>query len=467
MLDRLAVAVANVVIGPVFEESLASFKRAEQLSVEERRARTQGRLSPLLQHAAERVPFYIETYRQLGLAPGDLRTVDDLQRLPWVGKADHRRLGTTYFTAQNLPTARRVPERTSGSTGQPFEFFHDAAAAPVQIASHIFADTWFGLQPFDRSVRIRAPRPTKSLSDPFSWRHLRVTARTRLRDWYEAWTQLKLSAVEISQGTSSILCDRIDAFHPAYITGYTSAVAQLASVLLTSGRKLAHPVRGVITEAEPLTAEREQVIREFFGAPIGNRYGPREFGYYNAVSCPNDSQRLHINTEVTVWETVREDGMPARCGETGRVLLTDLHNYVMPFIRYDTGDLAVVGPEQCSCGRGFPVIAHLEGRSHECLRTVAGHLISPVALGQYLFVNRPYARVIYDFQLVQHDESRVTLRVVASDDFARIHGQIKDDLQKLLGREMNAVVERVTEIPSLPSGKRPVIIPRHQDLSGS
>ena len=142
-------------------------------------------------------------------------------------------------------------------------------------------------------------------------------------------------------------------------------------------------MRAVVTIAETLSPDRRRVIEEYSRAPIINRYGLREFGAWSGQTCSLSGEQIHVNTELVVAEILHQDGSPARPGETGRVVMTDLFNYAMPLIRYDTGDLAVAGSAGCACGRGFPLFGPIQGRSQECLSTPSGRLISPVVLGQY------------------------------------------------------------------------------------
>lgn len=422
--------------------------------------RSDERLERLLRHAAENVPFYRDAYSLAGLAPTDLRHIDDLVHLPIVSKLDHCWRPLSHFLADNLPAHRHIPDATSGSTGQPFEFYLDREAVPIHIANHAFSDAWYGLRPFSRSVRVRVPRlePAKpTTNEPFLVKIRKMTTG-RLRSLYEGWTQEQISAWEVGSDWAESIYRRMESHHPHFVTGYTSGVAGIADELLRRNLRLSRRVRGVITEAEPLTPSRRKVIEDYFEAPIGNRLGIREIGVYVAQSCPEAADQFHVISDHVIAEIVLEDGTRARAGERGRLILTDLHNYVMPFIRYDTGDLAIAGDGSCLCGRGFPIITQIEGRSHECLRTPAGRVISPASLGQYLGLHRDYRTVVRHYQLVEEREGQVRLLVVPAPQFdSETQERMRRDLMILLGEDMTAIVEIVPEIPCEKSGKRPII----------
>ena len=456
----LASAVAGSLIGRQFSIELAQLNRAQWLSPSDLLVRREKRLARLLRHASENVPFYRNIYRQLGLEPSDLYRGEDLRRLPIVTKADHCCYPVADFLADNLPTHRRIQDATSGSTGPRFEFYLDREASPILMANHVFSDNWYGLGPIDRSVRVRVPRPpTNTIKgpEPIAAR-IRRTVSNSLRTAYESWTQEQISAWEVGSPWAESIYRRMELHRPEFVTGYTSAVASIADELLKRNLRLSRRIRGVITEAEPLTPSRRKLISEYFNAPVGSRLGIREMGGYLALSCTKVSDQFHVITDHVIIEIVREDGTPAKPGESGRLIVTDLNNYVMPFIRYDSGDLAVADDALCQCGRGLPLIKQLVGRTSECLRTPAGRFISPLSLSHYLALHHDYDSVIRHYQLVGENGGDLRLLVVPDLKFdSDTQKRLQSDLSQLLGHDMPVVVEIVPEISCEQSGKRPII----------
>ena len=228
----------------------------------------------------------------------------------------------------------------------------------------------------------------------------------------------------------------MESHRPEFVTGYTSAVASIADELLKRNLRLSRPIRGVITEAEPLTPSRSKLISDYFNAPIGSRLGIRELGGYLALSCTEVPDQFHVVTDHVITEIVREDGTPAKPGESGRLIVTDLNNYVMPFIRYDSGDLAIADDSLCQCGRGLPLIKQLVGRSSECLRTPAGRIISPLSLSHYLALHHDYGSVIRHYQLVGENGGDLRLLVVPAPKFdSDTQKRLQSDLSQLLGQD--------------------------------
>lgn len=456
-LARAALTAGRAVLGRRFSELAGAMEEAQWLPAATLEARAGERLRALLEHTAATVPFY----RELGI-PLSGSPVEMLRRFPIMSKAEYRERGIETFCSDRIPAFRRVDRSTSGSTGEPFRFMLDRAATPVIFASHLFYDSWFGLRPFDRCVRIMSPPaalPTLPSSTPLLFR-MRQAATRRLQFLYESWTQEKIMVWEVSADTAESVYRRMERFKPDYVLGYTSTLAVVADELMKRGLRLSRPIRAVVTIAETLSAARRKLIEDYFAPEhIVNRYGLREFGSWSAQNCIHSPDQFHINTELVVTEVLREDGSPASPGEIGRVVLTDLWNYARPFVRYFTGDLATAGPgHPCACGRGFPLLGQIEGRSHECLYTPSGKVISPAVLGHYLFVYNNHLDSVRHYQLVQDGEDSVRLLVMPSNRWTDgTSAALAEAIDKLVGGEMRVTVEPVLEIPAERSGKRPII----------
>jgi phenylacetate-CoA ligase len=155
---------------------------------------------------------------------------------------------------------------------------------------------------------------------------------------------------------------------------------------------------------------------------------------------------------------VREPGgseRPARAGELGEVVLTDLHNYGMPFVRYANGDLAIAGPEAvCPCGRGLPRLASVEGRLTETLRDAQGGRVGGMVFN---LIFSPLADAIRQFQAVQHRDGSITLRVVPR---AELGEEAREHLRRGCEKYLRGVpirTEVVREIGAAANGKRQIV----------
>ena len=114
--------LAGVALGARFSESLSEMQRLQWSPRDELLARNEAKLGILLNHAAENVPYYQDAYKRLGLESNELRTVSDLRSLPIFTKSDYRACDPELLFATNVPASLRIERKTSGSTGEPFQF---------------------------------------------------------------------------------------------------------------------------------------------------------------------------------------------------------------------------------------------------------------------------------------------------------------------------------------------------------
>jgi phenylacetate-CoA ligase len=242
---------------------------------------------------------------------------------------------------------------------------------------------------------------------------------------------------------------------PYFLYGPPSYLAHLATLLLEAGAPLARAPAVVIACGETLAAVDARVIERAFGCRVVNHYSTLEV-LYLAQTCPDEPTLLHTNAERAIVRVVRPDGRAAAPGEPGRVVVTDLANFVMPLINYDLGDTAVAGLP-CRCGRGLPTLARLEGRAAELIRT-PHRVVSAATLGYYLTDTCQATPHLREFQVVQESAETVVLRVVPTGQFGPgTAALLRERLVDLFGPGVAVRVDAVDRIPLEPSGKRLII----------
>jgi phenylacetate-CoA ligase len=164
-----------------------------------------------------------------------------------------------------------------------------------------------------------------------------------------------------------------------------------------------------------------------------------------------------VNPERAAFRVARADGTPARRGEAGRLILTVLSNYVQPFVNYDIGDRAAMG-DDCPCGRGWPTLEAIEGRTTEALVTGDGRRVSGPVLGMFLNAVCGIVPFVWEYQAVQGSDGAVELRIVPTGRFTReIGGVLAGRRAALLGPDVAVRVTTVEALERTPSGKRLVI----------
>jgi len=240
---------------------------------------------------------------------------------------------------------------------------------------------------------------------------------------------------------------------PHAIIGYTRALAGFARWALDAGLRPWGDVV-VIGGAEPMFPMDRTALERAFGGRVHETYGSRETMLIAAECEAHDG--MHVAEENLLVELVR-DGSPAAPGEAGTVVVTDLHNFGMPFIRYENGDVATMGPaERCACGRGLRRLARVDGRRADTLHGPDG---TPIPGMVFVSLLNAHEAEVRQFQAVQRASGAVELRIVPGrswhdERFAPTARRLK---AYLAGLPFTVVL--VNEIPAGASGKRrPVVV---------
>jgi phenylacetate-CoA ligase len=234
---------------------------------------------------------------------------------------------------------------------------------------------------------------------------------------------------------------------PAYLLVYPTVLGAMCRLMAATGARVP-ALREVRTISEALSPDTRALCREVLGVPLVDTYSAQECGYI-ALQCP-EHEHYHVMSERLLVEILDDDGRPCAPGAVGRVVVTDLHNFATPLVRYELGDYAEVGAP-CPCGRGLPVLARVVGRRRGMLAHRDGRTVWPV----FTVACREAAPYL-ECQLVQDAIDQLRLRVVPSPArpleehhraalVAALHGA--------LGAEFTVTVEVVDSIGRTPAGK--------------
>jgi phenylacetate-CoA ligase len=237
---------------------------------------------------------------------------------------------------------------------------------------------------------------------------------------------------------------------PDYLLSHPSILVRLAAETQAAGLRLGR-LRQVIAIAETLSSAARAAIEAAWGVPVIDVYSTREAGYL-ALQCP-DHPHFHIQSEGVRVEVVDAAGRPCGPGETGRVLVTPLHNLAMPLIRYDIGDAAEVGPP-CPCGRGLPVLTRILGRRQNMLRLPGGGrrwpLLSSGDLGALMATVPP----LRQYRIVQTALDALRLEIAAARPLTEAEaGAAADWARAKFGAAFAVTVQGLAELPRSAAGK--------------
>lgn len=243
----------------------------------------------------------------------------------------------------------------------------------------------------------------------------------------------------------------IDNYRPDCMVAYPSSAEVLARHVIETGYQLRTRLVSVIGGGEAVFPSQREVIEEAFRCPVFETYGNREFMLI-AAEC-EEHNGLHISAENLVVEVIKE-GCSAGPGEIGEIVVTDLHNFAQPFIRYRTGDLGVWAEGECACGRAAPRLLKVEGRELDVIRGPGGQRLT----GHFLPHFVQDFEVIDRFQVVQDRPDHVLIRVVLNGSLSErerafIISQVEDAVPGI-----HAEVRQVERIELTASGKQRVTI---------
>jgi phenylacetate-CoA ligase len=390
-----------------------------------------NRLQSLVRHAYVNTPGYRELYRQAGVRPDDIRSLPDLQRLPFTTKElfrDHleefsvRRRGRRYVT-------------TGGSTGIPFGFYLARGNEAIEQA---FIHT---------------------LWNRVGWRLGSVNAVLRggyvgsaEKPWhFDAYRQaLNLSSYHLTPETLPVCLEALRHWDVRILQAYPSSLHLLSSLMNDAGQAGTIPLDLILLGSENVYDWQLDLFQQVFPkAKLFAWYGHAE----KAILAPwcERCRRYHAWPFYGITEVLHDDGKSAAEGIEGELVGTSLLNFVTPFIRYRTMDLAVPGPSACSaCGRQFQLLERITGRAHEVIVTGTGRHISMTAINMH---DRSFDD-LRQFQFFQDTPGKVAFKYVPKAPLSPAQvEQLRQILAPKLGPDTELTLTAVSEIPRTKSGK--------------
>jgi len=378
---------------------LKRLQRTQWCSLDELHAVQQAELGKLLTHVWRCVPHYREHFARLGLGAHDVRRLEDLEQLPLLTREDAtRHVDALKSSGPPLPD---IDKATSGTTGSPLVFAYDRGSEYWRQAIKLRGYAWAGYQPGDRSLHFWGSPP---IALPPLFKRAKISLDHVIR------RERLVDCTDRSEEALDRVVHLIRKERPRVLVCYAQAGAALARHINQSGSR-DWPDIAVLAAAERLFPSDRAALERAFGSGIFETYGNREVMLIGA-EC-EAHQGLHLSMENLIVEVIVRAGRTARAaapGELGEVVVTDLHNYGAPFIRYLTGDLATPRASgRCACGRSLEMLEAVEGRSTDTLRDGAGRAVSG------LFFNVLFAALadkVKQFQVVQRKDRAIDLKLV-------------------------------------------------------
>ncbi len=417
--------------GGVFSTYLNDLIRNDELSLEERMAVQLNSLKETLVYAGKSTAFYRELFSEIGFDPQGVRSLDDIRVIPPLGRealrTQHDRLVSETFTGA------KMSNHTSGTTGSAVELTISEEANQCHYACLYFHFGWVGFRRGEAFATFGGhPVAEMNRMEPPFWLHNRKE------------NELMFSAHHLTPKTASSYVQALAEFNPKIIRGFPSMIYLIALHMMETGQRGVRP-KGIFTYGETILERQREVIEPVFGCPVYSSYGNGERSGH-LLQC--EEGNFHIVTETGVVEVLRKDGEPAKPGEMGELVVTNLINRAMPTIRYKTGDSVIQGEGLCKCGRTSPLVKEIAGRNYDFVVLPDGRHIG--RLGRFFGETLN----IREAQLIQEKIEELQVNIVPRSGYTEKDGELLlAKIRSYLGDEIKIRFQIVEEIPRTPQGK--------------
>jgi phenylacetate-CoA ligase len=402
------------------------------------------KLEELLGDVTKYVPYYVKLFRNNGIEAGDIRSPSDLNKIPFLTREKIYKAGSDLITRD--PFRRRSLSAAAGSAAGTVRFFCDIRASAIRRANFLRAGRWANADLGEREVRFCEVSLGGTLNERVMW---------RLKNYFN--NVYTFSTLDMSEKSMREYTSALRRLKPGYISGYPSALVAFVDFVKGNSLKVSRP-GSVITNGGKLYPQQRSIIEGFFQCPVYERYGCEEFASL-AQEC-EEHNGLHVFSDIFLVEVIHESGRPARRGEIGELVVTDLYNRYMPLLRYRTGDMARPAERACPCGRGFQLLDGIEGPSMDSVITPEGRKVA-----RFFWTGLLNAVPgVGNFQIEQRESDGIILKVLPGEEW-------RDEYRKLLetkikencGESFKVDFIRVDDIPPAASGKYRLIVSNMQE----
>jgi phenylacetate-CoA ligase len=372
------------------------------------------KLRDMINFAYETVPYYHKLFNQLKLEPSDIKTVKDLEKLPILTK-DIIKKNWEDFKPINLDSMKYSVFPTGGSTGAPFRFRLLRFDRFLSAAMLYRGWGYGGYELGDRMVLMGGASLDVGIDSYMVTRAHELSRNVR-----------KLSSFDMGTENMRQYAKVINSFKPKFIRGYASSINFFSSFVDQEKIEIITP-RAIFTTAEKLMPHMRKNIENVFGREVYDTYGMNDGGI-SAFEC-SEHNGLHIDTERSIMEVVDNNNLQLEDG-VGDILATSLHNYAMPFIRYNTGDIGHIINDTCGCGRSSRLLKEVIGRQQEMLQTPEGNFVH----GEYFVYIFKKITGVTEFQVIQKKLENITINMVLENDFDE---KQLDTIREIVKRKSN------------------------------
>ena len=397
----------------------------------------ENHLKNLLLHAYKNVPYYHHIFKEIGVVNDetvDLSKFNEIQILTKEIMREHHQ----ELVSKDYKTRKWYYNSSGGSTGEPTRFIQDDIYTKWgNVAFYYWYKDILGVDELGVRKIILWGSERDLFQGGIGW-------KTRIVNWLN--NTIFLNSFRMTEENMESYIKIINSYKPDLIRGYAGSLYELCRYAEREN-KVIHTPKIVVSSAETLSDEMREKIERIFGTKVYDYYGSRET---NNLAGECKEGLMHILAFHNYIEVLNNHNQPVKEGEEGRVIVTNLHNYSMPLIRYEIGDIAALGPEKCKCGNVLPTLKKITGRITDHFVKEDGTIIH----GEYfthLFYLKDWVKA---FQVIQEDFKRIKILVVLKENINEQEKEdIEDKIKLIMGEDCKISWEFVEEIPTTPQGK--------------
>ncbi|VVB62036.1 Uncharacterised protein [uncultured archaeon] len=397
-------------------------------------------LKKLILHTYYNVSYYQDIFNKIGIVENEKVNLEKFHEIPILTKEllmKHQK----ELLSKDYMNRRWYRNYSGGSTGEPTMFIQDKNYKKWYTASEKYY--YQDIVDIDES-NVKKIYLWGSPQDLFKGS---IGLKNKISNWFK--NTLILNSFKMDQNNLLSYIKTINTYKPDLIRGYADSLYELAKFSEIKNLNIYKPKK-IVSSAETLTTEKREKIETAFGTKVYDSYGSRETA---SIAGECKYGLIHIFSFNNFLEIIDRNNNPVIEGQEGRIIVTNLHNYSMPFIRYELGDLGVLGPKKCICGNFLPCIKRISGRFEEQFIKKDGSIV----IG-YFFVhligvllNKGY---IKKFQIIQEDFDRIRIITVLDKGLPEFEkNEIEKKIRVQMGSDCKIIWDFVDTIQNTLSGK--------------
>jgi len=395
-------------------------------------------LKNLLFHAYNNVPYYHNVLRKAGAIKNGKVCLANFEKIPILTKEIIRRR-TDELISRDYKKRKWFYNTSGGSTGEPIKLIQDRLSKKWNMATsrHYYEDIIGVDELFAKKVLLWGAR-----RDVFGRGiELKKVINNALSN------TVVLDSMSMTETDMRCFVRVINSYRPEIIRGYAGSLFELCKFVERKQLSI-HSPKVVVSSAETLHGIMRKKIESVFGAKVYDFYGSREV---DGIAGECKYSLLHMFMFNNYIEVLDRYNKRVKESEDGRIIITTLHNFSMPLIRYEIGDMAVLGPQKCKCGSPLPTLRKVTGRRIDYFLREDGKII----YGGYfieLFWGKDWVKA---FKVIQEDYKRLRILIVLKDRIVdeRQKREMEEKIELVMGKGCKVKWEVVDEIPKTKTGK--------------